>query len=173
LEERYRQVHALEELSSRLGDPGSSRYIHDSSTFTVYDGLEQNIRPLGFDRLLSQGFSLQDVASLRATFLTSLAQSRTTAQLPTGDDLRILEDQWLDSAAFDPSSGDHDEGVIGALDDLLIGFFIGFFWPIAGLWAFHEDGMWSERRRSAIWVGVVGNIVFGFIRYITIKMEGT
>ena len=58
--------------------------------------------PLGFDRLLSANFSREDVASLRAQFLALQQHTHTPDTMPRGQELRLLEDRWLDSEAFGP-----------------------------------------------------------------------
>jgi DUF2407 C-terminal domain/DUF2407 ubiquitin-like domain len=135
------------------------------------------VQPQGFERLLAQGFTQDDLAALRASFLSVLAQSRTASQMPTGDELRLLEDRWLDSTAFESySDEDHyfdDGGGIAGADQRILGFVIGFFWPAVAIWAFCEPEMWSEAHRNGITLGVLCNMVLGCLRYISLKVPGT
>jgi hypothetical protein len=132
--------------------------------------------PQGFDRLLSSGFTAQEVASLRSHFQTNLSFTHTPDTMPSPAEMRVLEDRWLDSTATDPSSaltGDADAGwgagfavEEGGLDDMLWGYMTGFFWPLGALiWGFREDGVWSRRRQLAVVMGVLINAIFGFMRW--------
>lgn len=131
----------------------------------------------GFDRLLSSGFTQQEVASLRSHFQTNLSFTHTPDTMPSPAQMRVLEDQWLDSSATDPSpalageGGDNGWGAgfaveEGGLDDMLWGYMTGFFWPLGALvWGFREDGVWSRRRQLAVVMGVLINTIFGFMRW--------
>lgn len=131
----------------------------------------------GFDRLLSSGFTPQEVASLRSHFQTNLSFTHTPDTMPTPAEMRVLEDRWLDSTATDPSPALAGEGgetgwgagfavEEGGLDDMLWGYMTGFFWPLGALvWGFREDGVWSRRRQLAVVMGVLINAIFGFMRW--------
>jgi hypothetical protein len=131
----------------------------------------------GFDRLLSSGFTAQEVASLRSHFQTNLSFTHTPDTMPSPAEMRILEDRWLDSTATDPSpaltgeGGDTGWGAgfaveEGGLDDMLWGYITGFFWPLGALvWGFREEGVWSRRRQLAVVMGVLINTIFGFMRW--------
>jgi hypothetical protein len=131
----------------------------------------------GFDRLLSSGFTSQEVASLRSHFQTNLSFTHTPDTMPSPAEMRILEDRWLDSTATDPSSALTGEGgdtgwgagfavEDGGLDDMLWGYMTGFFWPLGALiWGFREEGVWSRRRQLAVVMGVLINTIFGFMRW--------
>ncbi|KAF3008783.1 hypothetical protein E8E13_010415 [Curvularia kusanoi] len=132
--------------------------------------------PQGFDRLLTSGFTAQEVASLRSHFQTNLSFTHTPDTMPSPAEMRVLEDRWLDSTATDPSSaltGEVDAGwgagfavEEGGLDDMLWGYMTGFFWPLGALiWGFREDGVWSRRRQLAVVMGVLINAIFGFMRF--------
>ncbi|KAF2432138.1 hypothetical protein EJ08DRAFT_648486 [Tothia fuscella] len=97
-------------------------------------------QPLGFDRLLSTGFTPTDIATLRSTFLTHLSHTHTPSTLPHGDSLRLLEERWLDNTTLPGEAGSgggisvfdaEDEG--SALDDMFWGNIIGFFWPLGAV----------------------------------------
>lgn len=132
--------------------------------------------PQGFDRLLTSGFTAQEVASLRSHFQTNLSFTHTPDTMPSPAEMRVLEDRWLDSTATDPSpalTGEADAGwgagfavEEGGLDDMLWGYMTGFFWPLCALiWGFREDGVWSRRRQLAVVMGVLINAIFGFMRW--------
>ncbi|KAF2130962.1 hypothetical protein P153DRAFT_365586 [Dothidotthia symphoricarpi CBS 119687] len=131
----------------------------------------------GFDRLLTSGFTPQEIASLRSHFQTNLSFTHTPDTMPSPAEMRVLEDRWLDSTATDPSpalageGGDTGWGAgfaveDGGLDDMLWGYMTGFFWPLGALiWGFREEGVWSRRRQLAVVMGVVINAIFGFMRW--------
>ncbi|KAF2114664.1 DUF2407 C-terminal domain-containing protein [Lophiotrema nucula] len=136
--------------------------------------------PQGFDRLLSSGFTAQEVATLRSQFQTNLSYTHTPDTMPTSTEIRALEDRWLDSTATDPSASlagtgsDGNENGWGAgftveeggLDDMLWGYLTGFFWSLPALvWGFREEGIWTRRRQVAVVMGVVLNGAFGFLRW--------
>ncbi|KAJ5504386.1 hypothetical protein N7463_007260 [Penicillium fimorum] len=136
--------------------------------------------PRGFDRLLSAGFTAAEVTALRSQFLAVQSVSRTPDTMPTGDQLRDLEDRWMDEGSTAAQAqgalggeggglGD-DEGGIGsgsrgAMDDMLWGAVMGFFWPVGcAMWLRREEGIWSWRKGVAVCVGVIVNAVFGAMR---------
>jgi DUF2407 C-terminal domain/DUF2407 ubiquitin-like domain len=124
-------------------------------------------QPRGLDRLLATGFTAQDIATLRASFLAQLAHTHTPDRMPQGDALRALEDRWLDSTGGDEGGIQHlddDEGA--ALDDFLWGSIMGFFWPVGALWGYMEDGIWTQRRQMAVYAGLMMNLAFGFFRLV-------
>lgn len=141
--------------------------------------------PRGFDRLLSAGFTPNEVAALRSQFMALQSISHTPDTMPTGAELRELEDRWMDegSAAdgagtgmFGGSGGgaagngfDQAGGYSGSsnnsLDDMLWGAVMGFFWPLGcGMWLRREEGVWSWRKGFAVFIGVVVNVIFGAVR---------
>lgn len=126
----------------------------------------------GFDRLLSSGFSGAEVQALRLQFLAIQAHTHTPDTMPSPNTLRNMEDQWLDNsndAGIGSGMGGgvvEDEAHAGALDDMLWGTAMGFFWPIGCLmWAVREEGIWSQRRKLAVVVGLLLNVGLGFVRY--------
>lgn len=132
--------------------------------------------PQGFDRLLTSGFTQQEVATLRSHFQTNLSYTHTPDTMPSPSEMRALEDRWLDSTATDPSPALTGEGEAGwgagfaveegGLDDMLWGYLTGFFWPLGALvWGFREEGVWPRRRQLAVVMGVVLNAAFGFMRW--------
>jgi iron-sulfur cluster assembly 1 len=138
--------------------------------------------PRGFDRLLTAGFSPSEVQSLRLQFLAIQAHTHTPDTMPSPSTLRTLEDRWLDgstSTSADPNSSDTsiaaggtagfggDEDISsGSLDDMILGTAMGFFWPVGCLvWGVRDDGIWTQRRKMAVVVGVLLNLGLGLIRF--------
>jgi iron-sulfur cluster assembly 1 len=131
--------------------------------------------PRGFDRLLHAGFTAAEVQSLRLQFLAIQAHTHTPDTMPSPAELRDLEDRWLDNsnaagdldAAAGGSLGAGDDDVqAGALDDMIWGTAMGFFWPVGCLmWGVRESGIWSQRRKMAVVVGFLLNVGLGLIRY--------
>ncbi|EEH20878.1 hypothetical protein PABG_03109 [Paracoccidioides brasiliensis Pb03] len=139
--------------------------------------------PRGFDRLLEAGFTPAEVSALRSQFLALQSLSHTPDTMPSGAELRRLEDIWMDEGgpaggsetlgggggpgAGGGISNDVVGGSSGALDDMLWGSVMGFFWPVGcGLWLLREQGVWSWRKGLAVFVGVVVNLGFGVVRIL-------
>jgi len=134
--------------------------------------------PLGFDRLASAGFTPPEILSLRQQFLAIHAHTHTPDAMPSPNTLRALEDSWLDNSTtlnLDSTDGTPgagagvemtgDEGR-GALDDMIWGTTVGFFWPVGCLvWGVREAGIFSPRRKIAVVIGVVLNLGLGFVRW--------
>ncbi|KAJ5349627.1 hypothetical protein N7541_007354 [Penicillium brevicompactum] len=127
--------------------------------------------PRGFDRLLSAGFTAAEVTALRSQFLAMQSVSHTRDTMPSGEQLRDLEDRWMDegSTAVQVADGGNDEGVgngsHGEIDDLVWGAVMGFFWPIGcAMWLRREEGVWSWRKALAVSGGVALNAAFGAMR---------
>ena len=126
--------------------------------------------PRGFDRLLSAGFTPSEVAALRTQFLAIQAHTHTPDTMPTGPELLVLEEQWLDGSASTGADSTTDTGGFGAedaggLEDMLYGNLIGFFWPIGAMcWLWREEGVWSRRRQIAVISGFLVNLTFGGLR---------
>lgn len=135
--------------------------------------------PRGFDRLLSAGFTPSEVSALRSQFMALHSISHTPDSMPSGAELRELEDRWMDEGSgadgagtgltFGGGSGDESGGFgsssHSALDDMLWGAVMGFFWPIGcAMWLRREEGVWSWRKGLAVFVGVVVNVAFGAVR---------
>lgn len=128
--------------------------------------------PRGFDRLLNTGFTLSEIQSLRSQFLAIQAHTHTSADMPSPNTLRRLEDQWLDNSNEAGAVGGgggfvDDEGQAGALDDMLWGAVMGFFWPVGCIWWLcGEEGVWTRRRKVAVVIGAVVNAGFGVVRWL-------
>ncbi|KAK2800244.1 hypothetical protein FQN50_008208 [Emmonsiellopsis sp. PD_5] len=165
--------------------PGPSR--HPLSQNAPPSSTTTTTGPRGFSRLLAAGFTEDEVETARADFHSRLSLSYTPDNMPSGAELRRLEDEWLDNeAAMGPGGGggdgttmdvdggglrnsgnDSDRTGPAALDDMLLGAVAGFFWPVGcGLWLLRETGVWSWRRGMAVFVGVVVNFGFGVVRVV-------
>ncbi|KAI9753264.1 MAG: hypothetical protein M4579_005237 [Chaenotheca gracillima] len=126
--------------------------------------------PRGFDRLLSAGFTPEEVSSLRRQFVQLQAHTHTPDEMPTAAEMRALEDQWIDESAGpggtlgvgDGVAGDAGSG--GGYEDILIGNVVGFFWPIGVIWLLREEGVWSGRRQMAVFTGLLINLAFSVLR---------
>ena len=156
-----------------------SNAVPSSSTTTTTPA------PRGFDRLLSAGFSPAEIRTLRSQFMAIQAHSHTPDTMPSPTTLRAMEDRWLDNdtagstgAAAAAGGGGAgigaaalpgaDEDVSGALDDLLWGAVMGFFWPVGCLWwACREEGIWSRRKKWAVVLGVLINAGIGGLRWMS------
>jgi hypothetical protein len=130
--------------------------------------------PRGFDRLLAGGFTQAEVNQLRLQFLSIQANIHTPDTMPPQETLRQMEDAWIDDNAggagraggsgFD--FGDDGLGG-GALDDLFWGNIMGFLWPLGCIvWACREEGIWSKRRKVAVFTGFMLSLTFGGLRVI-------
>ncbi|KAL8811814.1 MAG: hypothetical protein Q9223_003273, partial [Gallowayella weberi] len=115
-------------------------------------------------------------------FLARTAHTHTPDTMPSPAAMRRLEERWLDSSGPSNSNPyaavedgarrndgiedeEDDDDERGALEDLLWGNLMGFFWPVgAALWLVREDGVWSKRRQMSVVTGVMMNMVFGGLR---------
>lgn len=170
-EEAHKAEESMQALLKTLGNVTDSKSTNGTSKLDAVVTVTQ--APQGFDRLLQTGFSREDVATLRASFLAHLSNTHTPDTMPHGDTLRRLEERWLDAdtqtaqtIGADGTTVEDDEG--SALDDMLWGNICGFFWPMGAIvWGFREDGVWTRRRKIAVFTGLMINVVFGFARYTT------
>ncbi|KAG9232191.1 DUF2407 C-terminal domain-containing protein [Amylocarpus encephaloides] len=131
----------------------------------------------GFDRLLSGGFTPAEVNQLRLQFLSIQANIHTPDTMPSPSTLRRMEDAWIDDNAGNAgvvgaTAGGFDFGDDGlgggALDDLLWGNVMGFLWPLGCVgWIIHEDGVWSARRKMAVFTGFMLSLTFGILRVMS------
>ncbi|KAI2826582.1 hypothetical protein CBS147321_7798 [Aspergillus niger] len=162
-------------------DDGSARGQRQKDVRNDDDASTTTPAPRGFDRLLSAGFTPAEVAGLRSQFLAVQSVSRTPDTMPSGAELRELEDRWMDegstaamaagggggdgAVSFADDDGGFGAGSRGAMDDMLWGAVMGFFWPVGcAMWLRREEGVWSWRKGLAVFVGVVVNIAFGAMR---------
>ncbi|KAE8392059.1 DUF2407 ubiquitin-like domain-containing protein [Aspergillus alliaceus] len=61
--------------------------------------------PRGFDRLLAAGFTAAEVTALRSQFLAIQSVSRTPDTMPSGAEMRELEDRWMDEGSSAMAAG--------------------------------------------------------------------
>ncbi|MCJ1466944.1 hypothetical protein MMC07_005566 [Pseudocyphellaria aurata] len=134
--------------------------------------------PAGFDALLSAGLSAPEIASLRSQFLALHAHTHTPDTMPSAHEMRVLEERWLDhntvsdgipggtdGAGWAVGGGGGDDGEGAALEDMLWGSVMGFFWAVGALgWLVREEGVWSGRRRGAVAMGVMVNLAVCLLR---------
>ncbi|OJK04135.1 hypothetical protein ASPACDRAFT_39751 [Aspergillus aculeatus ATCC 16872] len=164
---------------SRRRNQGHSPSASDSGAATT-----TTPAPRGFDRLLAAGFTPAEVTALRSQFMAIQAVSRTPDTMPSGAELREMEDRWMDEGSsalaagggvtgggagegisFADDDGGFGPGSRGAMDDMLWGAVMGFFWPVGcAMWLRREEGVWSWRKGFAVFVGVVVNVAFGAMR---------
>lgn len=144
---------------------------------------------VGFDRLLLQGVSPQDVNDMRRQFhliySPELLQGSSSSGVNDVEEdesrqeaLRQLEERWLEGT-FNVAAGTAAEPGLevepatmraaveaeGAhhTDDLIIGFLIGaFLGVIAGVFLLMDDSMFNKTQRLAIVAGILGNIICMF-----------
>ena len=154
--------------SSSFSGPAASASASDLDDVAPPSISTTTPAPRGFDRLLTAGFTPSEILTLRSQFLAIQAHTHTPDTMPSPATLRELEDQWLDNSDAQGGglvSAVDEEGQAGALDDLLWGSVMGFFWPVGCLWwACREEGIWSRRRKMAVVVGVFVNVGFGCLR---------
>ena len=91
--------------------------------------------------------------------------------MPSGADLRLLEERWLDTNNPGASGVGPDEGHgslaggEGGLEDMLWGNVMGFFWALGAIvWLVREEGVWSKRRQIGVLTGVLVNLAFCVLR---------
>ena len=91
--------------------------------------------------------------------------------MPSGGELRILEERWLDTnnqgnGGHVGNDGDGSlAGGRGGLEDILWGNVMGFFWAVGAIvWLVREEGVWSKRRQVGVLTGVLVNIAFCVLR---------
>lgn len=80
-----------------------------------------------------------------------------------------MEDAWLDEGGDNAAAHAHAHGAHEQeLDDFFWGNLMGFLWPIGIIgWAGRdgpEGGLWSDRRKTAVWTGVAMSLAFGIVR---------
>jgi hypothetical protein len=164
---------SAEELSAEAAAAASSTPLR-LETSTPDDAASQqstttNPIPRGFDRLLSTGFSPQEVGQLRLQFMTIQASMHTPDTMPSPTTLRRMEDAWIDDNGAAGAGGNEADAEIagGALDDLLWGHVIGFLWPLGAMaWLSREEGVWSGRRQTAVWSGFMLCLAFGIMNLL-------
>ena len=164
---------AIEAAAASPPSPTSPFSPSDSAPLTETLARVNSV-PQGFDRLASAGLSVTEIAALRSQFVALQAHTHTPDTMPSATELRVLEERWLDIGAYaSPDGADgagagaggwEDEGG-GALEDMLWGNVVGFFWAIGSLlWLIREEGVWTRRRKVAIVTGLAVNLLVGLLR---------
>ncbi|RAH43246.1 DSC3 family protein [Aspergillus brunneoviolaceus CBS 621.78] len=178
-----------ENQDAHNGSPSGSRRRNQGPAPSALDSgaaTTTTPAPRGFDRLLAAGFTPAEVTALRSQFMAIQAVSRTPDTMPSGAELREMEDRWMDEGSsavaagggvtgggggagegisFAEDDGGFGPGSRGAMDDMLWGAVMGFFWPVGcAMWLRREEGVWSWRKGFAVFVGVVVNVAFGAMR---------
>ncbi|KAG9315991.1 hypothetical protein JVU11DRAFT_3649 [Chiua virens] len=143
------------------------------------------LQPLrGFDRLVTAGFSEEDISSFRRQFHSQSSSNYLDIEFENDEDddehARALEEQWIDSM---DSVGNAPLVQTSAQSMFLRGIVLGFFFPILPLLflrdakpaAFWDDGdevqptenvIFPRKTQLGIVVGFLGNILFGTWRYL-------
>lgn len=159
-------------LDSDAGDNNND--LQDSSTITSAPAPAPG--PRGFDRLLDTGFSPSDIQSLRLQFLAVHSHTHTPDTMPTPEEMRLLEDRWLDNTTTSTLASDspantntnnstQDEAA-RFLDDSIYGTIMGFIWPIGCLiWGLREEGIMTPSRKVAVVLGIMLNLGLGFVKF--------
>lgn len=130
--------------------------------------------PRGFERLLAGGFSAAEVNQLRLQFRSIQSNIHTPDTMPSPTTMLRMEDAWIDDNGGNTGMGAGgasgfefgEDGLGGgAVDDLLWGNIMGFLWPLGCLvWVIREEGVWSRRRKMAVFTGFVLSLSFGILR---------
>ncbi|KUJ18212.1 uncharacterized protein LY89DRAFT_684140 [Mollisia scopiformis] len=133
--------------------------------------------PRGFERLLQGGFTAAEVNQLRLQFRSIQSNIHTPDTMPSPNTLLRMEDAWIDDNGGTTGTGGSGPGFDfgdsdglggGALDDLLWGNIMGFLWPLGCVgWLIREEGVWSRRRRIAVFTGFVLSLSFGMLRVMS------
>ncbi|ODV93251.1 hypothetical protein PACTADRAFT_77604 [Pachysolen tannophilus NRRL Y-2460] len=130
--------------------------------------------PMGFDRLLSQGFSQQDISELRRQFAQLYGDVLHSGN---SEDIRQLEDRWIDSTVnneiddFNTMTGGINNtraggGNIDTNTDLLVGILVGSLLGVLALFLLKLDSWnyFTKRTKMAIVAGVIVNFSFAVVR---------
>ncbi|SCU95706.1 LAME_0F13102g1_1 [Lachancea meyersii CBS 8951] len=119
---------------------------------------------IGFDRLRSVGFSDEEIELLRQRFQSTYGDLENLTQTADGvQDIRQLEEQWMETGANDDTS---QMGAVGIANykhntDLLIGLVVGFVLGVASFLLMTQEGLFNKRQRMAIVGGLMINVCFG------------
>ncbi|KAI9058567.1 hypothetical protein FKP32DRAFT_1659969 [Trametes sanguinea] len=142
------------------------------------------LKPLrGFDRLLTAGFSQEDIANIRSQFHAQSTGDYLDQEFDDQEDYeehaRTLEDQWIDSL----DGGGHAAQPQAAVTSLHNGIVLGFFFPLIPFYFFRnhkpavfwEDDtehvmsdppIFSRKMQMGIVVGFLLNVLFGLWTYL-------
>ncbi|CAI5755537.1 unnamed protein product [Candida verbasci] len=133
---------------------------------------------IGFDRLLQQGFSQDDVMDLRRQF--NLIYGESSQQPQDIDDveenearqreLRQMEERWIESTNNNEeieqeSASIQVEDETHVNEDLLLGFLIGIFLGVvAVVFLLADDTVFNKRQKMSIIAGLFINFSLAIVR---------
>ncbi|KAH3673638.1 hypothetical protein WICMUC_003541 [Wickerhamomyces mucosus] len=124
--------------------------------------------PIGFDRLSSAGFSQEDINNLRQQFRQlygDLPSRRGNSDGEEGQDIRQLEERWIDSTVNEMDEFSQTNlSVGGNNEDLFIGLLIGCLLGVLSLFLLKYDNLFSKRQKMAIIAGFIINFTFALVR---------
>lgn len=148
--------------SPHATNPASSQtiYLHCAvSDFASEAQTEPPLRPqLGLERLLSVGFSEDEVANIRAQF-----HALRGTNIIDEESARRLEESWIDA---NQNNAVADNPFFGnSPGDLLAGLMIGFFLGILSLLLIREP-FFNRRVQFGVVVGLLFNASFGIARML-------
>lgn len=117
----------------------------------------------GFDRLLSQGFNEQEVQDMRRQFLSL---NRNHNQRPDSEDLRDLEDQWIDSTGPRVPHTENANTINEYVEWMsvlaaLAGFCLGVVALV--LMYIEAGGVFGQKYRISVACGVGVNLAFSIL----------
>lgn len=146
----------------------------------------QTTQAIGLDRLQALGFTPQEIEVLRQQFRdtygndldsndnndnnnNNIQDSTTTTRNMTN--LRELEEHWMNQGNNTTTTMQENDTFNSVPianykhnKDLLIGLCIGLILGLFSLLLLKCDGLFNKRQKMAIMAGVIGNVLFGFVR---------
>lgn len=175
-----------------IGQPLTSEELDKENKSDSQTQPDEAPQVIGFDRLLQQGFSQEDVNDLRAQFETiyNIDHNRGAIDDLEEEERRInyirqLEERWIDltvneggenrsppTAPTDPTSGMAIDSphTVPELEenhnnDLLLGLLIGVFLGVlAVIFLVADDSVFNKRQKMAIIAGLFINISIAIVR---------
>lgn len=179
-------------INCMIGEELSQQQLNDESSL---DNRPQQVsttpQVMGFDRLLQQGFSQEDVDDLRRQFhsiynISSIDNRQDIDDLEEQESRRrlvqLMEERWIESTVNNQESindtitqpdinsnlqrqpaPDIDDS--NGNRDLLIGLLVGIFLGILSLiFLSVDDSIFSKRQKMAIFMGAFLNLSYAIMR---------